>query len=93
MPFSSAASSRPSFLTVTYTAGKYASTATVADDLKLAALLLVSKRYGAREADVSSISIGSLSLSYGNSMTDLMATRGLPVEVASLLGPHKRMLI
>lgn len=70
---------------VIYVAGRYANTASVEANLKLACKLLVATRFSQREGDVASKQVGDLRISYREGPGD---NGGLPVEVASLLAPY-----
>lgn len=70
---------------VVYVAGRYANTAAVEANLKLACKLLVATRFSQREGDVISKRVGDLSISYREGQA---GNGGLPVEVTSLIAPY-----
>lgn len=55
---------QPAYWKVTFSAGRFVDTAAVPADLKLAANRMIARAWGRKEPGVSSVSVGSLSISY-----------------------------
>lgn len=83
-----ASTNAPGRWAVVYSAGRFATTADVGADLKLAALMLVALRRASKIPGVQSKSVGDLSITWANGGGGADGV-GFPEDVAEMLWPYK----
>lgn len=74
--------------TITYTAGFFANTAAVTEDVKAAVFALVARQHSVLVPGVASMATGTLSVSFGD-LSETAETGGLPAEVARAMGQYR----
>lgn len=73
---------------IVYSAGRFANTAAVTSDLRLACMRVVADAYERRSPGVSSVAVGDMSVGYGReALKDVSSA--WPVEVLLALGPYR----